>query len=131
MLKNFVKLFSGDPTKKTADKFGDLVAQVNALEAQFEALSDEALRAKTDEFKARVAKATEGLNPPSIGGQGEDEDEDYRKFEQDALDELMPRCMAATAADSPMVPESTIKGGGEGCLEIAAQASIAVNPGSR
>ena len=67
MLKNFVKLFSGDPTKKTADKFGDLVAQVNALEAQFEALSDEALRAKTDEFKARVAKATEGLYPPSIG----------------------------------------------------------------
>jgi preprotein translocase subunit SecA len=94
MLKNFVKLFSGDPTKKTADKFGDLVAQVNALEVQFEALSDEALRAKTDEFKARVAKATEGLNPPSIGGQGEDEDEGYRKFEQDALDELMPEAFA-------------------------------------
>ncbi len=55
MLKNFVKLFSGDPTKKTVSEFGDLAVQVNALEPQFEALSDEALRAKTDEFKARIA----------------------------------------------------------------------------
>ena len=85
MLKNFVKLFSGDPTKKTVDKFGDLAVKVGALEAQFEALSDEALRAKTDEFKARVAQAIEGV---------EDEAE-RRKFEQDALDELMPEAFAA------------------------------------
>ena len=57
MLKNFVKLFSGDPTKKTLSQFGDLAVQVNALEAEYEALSDEALRAKTDEFKARIASA--------------------------------------------------------------------------
>ena len=53
MLKNFVKLFSGDPTKKTVAQFGDLAVQVNVLEAEYEALSDEALRAKTDEFRAR------------------------------------------------------------------------------
>ena len=58
MLKNFVKLFSGDPTKKTVEQFRGLVEQVNALEAEYEALSDEALRAKTDEFKARIAALT-------------------------------------------------------------------------
>ena len=55
MLKNFVKLFSGDPTKKTVGQYSALVEQVNGLEAEFETLSDDALRAKTDEFKARVA----------------------------------------------------------------------------
>jgi preprotein translocase subunit SecA len=57
MLKNFVKLFSGDPTKKTVAQFGELAVQVNALEAEYEALSDDALCAKTDEFKVRIASA--------------------------------------------------------------------------
>ena len=85
MLKNFVKLFSGDPTKKTVDQFAGLVVKVNALEAEYEALSDEALRAKTDEFKARVAKAIDGVL----------DEKDRQKFEQDALDEIMPEAFAA------------------------------------
>ncbi len=85
MLKNFVKLFSGDPTKKTVDQFADVVVKVNALEAEYAALSDEALRAKTGEFKARVAQAIDGV---------EDEKERHR-FEQDALDEIMPEAFAA------------------------------------
>ena len=32
-----------------------MVKQINALEATYEALSDEALAGKTDEFKARLA----------------------------------------------------------------------------
>ena len=95
MLKNFVKLFSGDPTKKTVSEFGDLAVQINALEPQFEALSDEELRAKTDEFKARIALAADGLNPPPVGGQGGELDEkEQAKFLQDALDELMPEVFA-------------------------------------
>jgi preprotein translocase subunit SecA len=39
MLKKFVTLFSGDQNKRTVGKFADVVDQVNALEAQFEALS--------------------------------------------------------------------------------------------
>ncbi|MBK6793239.1 MAG: hypothetical protein IPG80_12065 [Anaerolineales bacterium] len=85
MLKNFVKLFSGDPTKKTVDQFRPLVEQVNGLEAQFAALSDDALRAKTDEFKARVADALQGM----------DDETARRKAEQDALEELMPEAFAA------------------------------------
>jgi preprotein translocase subunit SecA len=85
MLKNFVKLFSGDPTKKTLAQFGELAVQVNALEAEYVALSDEALRAKTDEFKARVAKAIDGV----------EDETDRHKFEQDVLDEIMPEAFAA------------------------------------
>ena len=85
MLKNFVKLFSGDPTKKTVEQYRELVSQVNALEAQYEALSDEALRAKTDEFKARIARTINGI---------EDENS-LRKAEQDALNEVMPEAFAA------------------------------------
>jgi preprotein translocase subunit SecA len=85
MLKNFVKLFSGDPTKKTVDQYRPLVEQVNALESQFAALSDDALRAKTDEFKARVAQAISGI----------DDEAPKRKAEQDALNELMPEAFAA------------------------------------
>ncbi|MBI3153483.1 MAG: hypothetical protein HYZ21_15225 [Chloroflexi bacterium] len=93
MLKNFVKLFSGDPTKKTIEQYGALVEQVNGLEGEYEVLSDEALRAKTDEFKARVAQAVEGLNPPPAGGQGGRDDE-YSKAQQDALNEIMPEAFA-------------------------------------
>jgi preprotein translocase subunit SecA len=97
MLKNFVKLFSGDPTKKTVAELGDLAVQINELEPQFEALSDEALRAKTDEFKARL----QVLNPLPVGGQeGEDADngldeKEQAKFLQEALDELLPEAFAA------------------------------------
>jgi preprotein translocase subunit SecA len=41
MLKNFVKLFSSDPTKKTVSQLGDLAVQINLLEPKFDALSDE------------------------------------------------------------------------------------------
>ncbi len=85
MLKNFVKLFSGDPTRKTVEQWNDLVEQVNALEAEYESLSDEALRAKTDEFRDRVIKALEGLEV----------EEERRKYEQDELNEIMPFAFAA------------------------------------
>jgi preprotein translocase subunit SecA len=84
MLKNFVKLFSGDPTKKTVGQYSALVEQVNGLEAEYESLSDDAIRAKTDEFKARVQAALKGI---------EDEKE-LRKAEQDALNEIMPEAFA-------------------------------------
>ncbi len=84
MLKNFVKLFSGDPAKKTVSQFGNLAAQVNALESKYEALSDEALRAETDIFKARLAKAIDGIEDQAL----------RHKYEQDALTEMMPEAFA-------------------------------------
>ncbi len=91
MLKNFVKLFGGDPARKTVERYSALVDQVNALEAKYEALSDDALRAKTDEFKARIAEA---LPQTSLEGKGDGENELHRAT-QDVLDKLMPEAFAA------------------------------------
>ncbi len=84
MLKNFVKLFSGNPTKKTVQQYSPIVEQVNVLEAQIEALSDDALRAKTDEFRSRLDKALDGLM----------DEKDRRRFEQDELNEILPEAFA-------------------------------------
>lgn len=56
MLKNFVRIFGGDPNKRELDKISVIVDQINELEKTFEALSDDALRAKTAEFRARLAE---------------------------------------------------------------------------
>jgi preprotein translocase subunit SecA len=56
MFKNFVKMVFGDPNEKLIGKYRTVVEKINALEPEMRALPDEAaLRAKTDELKARVA----------------------------------------------------------------------------
>jgi preprotein translocase subunit SecA len=85
MLQKFVKTFGGDPNKREIEKTTDVVVQVNALEPDFEALSDEALRAKTDEFRTRLATELEGI---------EDEKE-RQEVEKAILDEILPEAFAA------------------------------------
>src|SRR5215216_4132518 len=86
MLKNFVKIFGGDPNKKTIEQYSGVAQQVNAFEPQFEALSDEAVRAKTEELRARIEE--------SIGNmEGLDEKEQF-KIQQEALDEILPEAFA-------------------------------------
>ena len=87
MLKNFVKIFGGDPNKKTIEQYSGIAQQINALELQFEALSDEALRAKTDEFRARIVESVGNL-------EGLDEKEQF-KIQQEALDDILPEAFAA------------------------------------
>lgn len=50
------KLFRSDPSEGTRKKYQARVDQVNAMEPQMQALSDEQLRSKTAELKARVTK---------------------------------------------------------------------------
>jgi preprotein translocase subunit SecA len=85
MLQNFVKILGGDPHRKNILKLSDRVEQVNVLEAQFEALSDETLRAKTDEFRAQIKEATDGI----------EDDEERFEIEQDVLEEILPEAFAA------------------------------------
>jgi preprotein translocase subunit SecA len=84
MLQKFVKVFGGDPNKREIEKTTDIVEQVNALEAEFEALSDEALRLKTDEFRERLAEEVEGIQ----------DDDERRQVEQATLNELLPEAFA-------------------------------------
>jgi preprotein translocase subunit SecA len=61
-----------------------IVEVINSLEAGVQKLSDEQLQAKTDEFRARIADALEGI-----------EDKDARRLrEQEILAEILPEAFA-------------------------------------
>ncbi len=54
MFKSLSKLIGGDPVRRQIKPFLLRVEAINALEPQMQALSHEALRAKTQEFRARL-----------------------------------------------------------------------------
>ncbi|HKI55088.1 MAG TPA: hypothetical protein VJ987_13255, partial [Anaerolineales bacterium] len=86
MLKNFVKIFGGDPNRKVIEQLSEVVEEINDLEPQFESLSDDELRAKPDEFRARVREMIGNV-------EGLSEQEQF-EAEQDALDEILPEAFA-------------------------------------
>jgi preprotein translocase subunit SecA len=56
MAINFLTKIFGSRNDRLIKQYRKTVALINGLEADYEALSDEQLRAKTDEFRARVAQ---------------------------------------------------------------------------
>ncbi len=89
--KVLTKIF-GTSNERVIKKVWPVVASINDLEPATRLLTDEQLRAKTVEFKARVAarvsKATEGI---------EDQEEQQKAqaaAEREALDELLPEAFA-------------------------------------
>jgi len=57
MLKTLYTRLTGDPNEKEIKRLQPMVAQINALEPHVQKLTDAQLRAKTDEFKARLNDA--------------------------------------------------------------------------
>ena len=55
MLSFLLKML-GDPNEKKVKSIMGVIDHINALEPQFEKLTDDELRAKTDEFKAILVK---------------------------------------------------------------------------
>lgn len=56
VFKKITQLFSGDPHQRKVNALKDIVDQINALEPSYEALSDDALAAKTEEFRGRLTQ---------------------------------------------------------------------------
>lgn len=56
MFQKVVNLLGGDPHKREIEKLSVTVNRINQLEPDFEKLSDEALRVKTEEFRRRLAE---------------------------------------------------------------------------
>ena len=54
MISGLLKKIFGSRNDRLIKQYSTVVRQINALEAGVSALSDEALRAKTDEFRTRV-----------------------------------------------------------------------------
>ncbi len=61
MFRNLLSKVIGDPNERELNRLRPLVEQINALEPEFEALSDEELRGKTAEFLGRL-QAGESLD---------------------------------------------------------------------
>ncbi|MFC1879166.1 preprotein translocase subunit SecA, partial [Chloroflexota bacterium] len=83
-MKKFIRIVGGDPDKREIDNHAAIAAQINELESEYEALSNEALRAKTDEFRARISDAIQGLDDP----------QDSFEAEQEILEEILPEAFA-------------------------------------
>jgi len=56
MFRNVMKAVFGDPMERALNKYRDAVDKINELEPQIKSLSDEALAAKTDEFRKRLSE---------------------------------------------------------------------------
>ncbi|MBN1146142.1 MAG: hypothetical protein JXA78_02720, partial [Anaerolineales bacterium] len=84
MLKKFVRLIGGDPNKREIERHAQVVEQINALETEFEKLSDQALAAKTDEFRALAAERVNGIT----------DDSQRKETEQEILEEILPQAFA-------------------------------------
>ena len=82
MLSFLLKLL-GDPNEKKVKSIMGIIDHINAIEPQFEKLTDEELRAKTDEFKEILAK-----RPTSKDFKTD------RKLEKEALDKILPEAFA-------------------------------------
>ena len=59
MLSFLLKRFSGRHYKKFLEKCRPIVARINEIEVSYQALTDDQLRAKTEEFRVRIAAATD------------------------------------------------------------------------
>jgi hypothetical protein len=59
MLSFLLKRFSGRHYRKFLEKCRPLVARINELELQYQTLTDDQLRAKTEDFRARIAAAAD------------------------------------------------------------------------
>mgnify|MGYP002625405296 CR=1 FL=1 len=55
MRKNLVQMIGGDPNQKAIEGYSTAVDAINSLEAEYEALSEDALKGKTEEFRERLA----------------------------------------------------------------------------
>jgi preprotein translocase subunit SecA len=81
--KAFTKVF-GTANERVIKRLVPIVAQINALEPAMKELSDDQLRAKTTEFRARIAQRLEGLTDPDV----------IKQAEREALDEVLPEAFA-------------------------------------
>jgi preprotein translocase subunit SecA len=77
------KIF-GTSNERIVKRMMPTVKAINALEPEMQQLSDEQMRAKTDEFRARIADRIAGV---------EEADDRYSR-EQDELDKILPEAFA-------------------------------------
>ena len=81
--KVLTKIF-GTANERAIKKLLPMIGQVGAFEPEMEKLSDEQLRAKTADFRGRIAARIQGITDP----------EEIKTAERAALDEILPEAFA-------------------------------------
>ena len=96
MLNNVIAKVFGTSNERAVKRLLPGVEQINALESGIQTLSDEQLRAKTDEFRARIHEARSKVNIPSdpIEARSSEVQDAVHAAEKEALDALMPEAFA-------------------------------------
>jgi preprotein translocase SecA subunit len=118
MVTTLLRKIFGSKNDRELKKLRPLIEEINQLETEFSGLSVEALRAKTDEFKAHIRAATHDLRTrweevrQSRANESPEEEEhedrgaalkieaeklekELRQAEANALEELLPQAFAA------------------------------------
>src|SRR3982750_440618 len=84
MIDKFLTKVFGSSNQRYLKTINPIIARINELEPSVKRLSDEELRARTAEFKERVARATADSR----------DKEDRKRREREILDELLPEAFA-------------------------------------
>jgi preprotein translocase subunit SecA len=88
LLNSAIAKVFGTSNERAVKRIRPLIEQINALESTVQPLTDEELRAKTIEFRERIAKSIAAANVAA-----DDEDALYAT-EKAALDEILPEAFA-------------------------------------
>ncbi len=95
MIDKVLTMIFGSKHERDVKAMRPIVAQINALEAEVSRLSDEELRAKTDEFRARLRPAVQALEDVKKEVPREENAITAAKADlQSALDDLLPEAFA-------------------------------------
>jgi preprotein translocase subunit SecA len=87
VINSLIAKVFGTANERAVKRLLPIVRQVNDLEPQISALTDEQLREKTVEFRARIAKAIEGIDP-------KENPDELVAAEKAALNALIPEAFA-------------------------------------
>lgn len=140
MLKNLFYKITGDPNEKEIKSLLPLVAKINDLEPSFQNLSDDELKGKTDEFRARFHEQVdeERREFAELKQRWLDEADDKERksleikykeaeralldLEQAVLDDLLPEAFAA-------VREASRRANGQRHFDVQLMAGIVLHDG--
>ena len=109
---NLIKKIVGTKNDREIKRIRPYVEEISKLEPDYQQLTDEELKAKTDRFKERIAEATGSLNQEldksrsegataepeqreELKNRAEELDKELRQKESEALEELLPEAFAA------------------------------------
>ena len=88
-----VKKVFGTETDRFLKLSKPIIEEINGLESSIQALSDDQLKAKTDEFRSKIQSAVEGI----------EDKEELNKREREVLDEILPEAFAVVREASVRV----------------------------